>query len=201
MADPRVAPRAVQRRDAGGAARRPAARRLPRKPEADQRTGRPVTGFVWRHQNADGNSTGTRVGDDPLLVINFAVWESIESLFEYTYHSDHVEVFRRRREWFQDHFGQHYLAMWWVAGGAHPDGRGGGGAVGAPEGARADAICLHDEAAVPGSRRRRPRRQPTERSRGQSSFGNFVCSALLSDSAGLRYVRLRAQLGTQRSRA
>jgi Domain of unknown function (DUF3291) len=77
-------------------------------------------GFVWRHQNADGNSTGTRVGDDPLVVINFSVWESIESLFEYTYHSDHVEVFRRRRDWFKDHFGQHYLAMWWVQAGHIP---------------------------------------------------------------------------------
>ena len=77
-------------------------------------------GFVWRHQNADGNSTGTRVGDDPLVVINFSVWESVEQLFEYTYHSDHVEVFRRRREWFQDHFGQHYLAMWWIPAGTIP---------------------------------------------------------------------------------
>lgn len=77
-------------------------------------------GFVWRHQNADGNSTGTRVGDDPLVVINFTVWESIEALFEYTYHSDHVEVFRRRREWFEDHGGRHYLAMWWIPAGHIP---------------------------------------------------------------------------------
>lgn len=78
------------------------------------------SGFVWRHQNADGNSTGTRVGDNPLVVINYTVWESIESLFEYTYHSDHVEVFRRRREWFEDHRGQHYLAMWWIPAGHIP---------------------------------------------------------------------------------
>lgn len=77
-------------------------------------------GFIWRHQNADGNSTGTRVGDDPLVVINFTVWESIEALFEYTYHSDHVEVYRRRRDWFHDHGGQHYLAMWWVLAGHIP---------------------------------------------------------------------------------
>jgi hypothetical protein len=77
-------------------------------------------GFVWRHQNADGNSTGTRVGTDPLVVINFTVWESIEALFEYTYHSDHVEVFRRRRDWFEDHGGQHYLAMWWIPAGHVP---------------------------------------------------------------------------------
>lgn len=76
-------------------------------------------GFVWRHQNADGNSTGTRVGDDPLVVINFTVWESIEALFEYTYHSDHVEMFRRRREWFEEHDGP-YLVFWWVAAGHIP---------------------------------------------------------------------------------
>jgi hypothetical protein len=77
-------------------------------------------GFVWRHQNADGNSTGTRVGDDPLVVINFTVWESIEALFEYTYHSDHVEVFRRRRDWFEDHGGQPYLVFWWIRAGHIP---------------------------------------------------------------------------------
>jgi hypothetical protein len=77
-------------------------------------------GFVWRHQNADGTSTSTRVGDDPLVVINYTVWESIESLFEYTYHSDHVEVFRKRRDWFEDHGGVHYLAMWWLPAGHIP---------------------------------------------------------------------------------
>lgn len=77
-------------------------------------------GFVWRHQDANGNSTGTRVGDDPLVVINFTVWESIEALFEYTYHSDHVEVYRRRRDWFEDHGGQPYLVMWWIPAGHIP---------------------------------------------------------------------------------
>jgi hypothetical protein len=77
-------------------------------------------GFVWRHKNDDGNSTATRVyPDDPLVVINFTVWESIEALFEYTYHSDHVEVFRRRREWFDEHEGA-YLVMWWIPAGHIP---------------------------------------------------------------------------------
>lgn len=77
-------------------------------------------GFVWRHQNADGNSTGTRVGDDPMVVINYTVWESLESLFEYAYHSDHVEVFRKRRDWFEDHAGAPYLVLWWIAAGHIP---------------------------------------------------------------------------------
>ena len=32
-------------------------------------------GFVWRHQTADGNSTAIRVRGDPMIIINFSVWE------------------------------------------------------------------------------------------------------------------------------
>ena len=88
--------------------------------EAINRLGDASAGFVWRHQNADGNSTGTRVGDDPLVVINFTVWESVEALFEYTYHSGHVEVYRRRREWFEDHGGAAYAVLWWIPAGHVP---------------------------------------------------------------------------------
>ena len=88
--------------------------------EAINQLGDRSPGFVWRHQNADGNSTGTRVGDDPLVVINFTVWESVEALFEYTYRSGHVEVYRRRREWFEDHAGAAYAVLWWVPAGHVP---------------------------------------------------------------------------------
>ena len=70
-------------------------------------------GFVWRHQDENGNSTGTRVRDDPLIVINFTVWESIEALFEYAYRSDHVEMYRRRREWFELQR-EAPLVLWWI---------------------------------------------------------------------------------------
>lgn len=56
-------------------------------------------GFVWRLQTEDGTSTSVRVGDDPLVVVNFTLWQSIESLFEFTYRSAHAGVYRRR-EWF-----------------------------------------------------------------------------------------------------
>jgi hypothetical protein len=76
-------------------------------------------GFVWRHQTHEGNSTAIRVRGDPMIVINFSVWEDIDSLFEYTYHTDHVEVFRRRREWFDPH-DTYYLVLWWVPAGHEP---------------------------------------------------------------------------------
>ena len=76
-------------------------------------------GFVWRHQTEDGNSTSVRPRDDTSIIINFTVWESVESLFEFTYHSDHVEVYRKRRKWFE-HVEWAYLALWWIPAGHIP---------------------------------------------------------------------------------
>lgn len=76
-------------------------------------------GFVWRHQTAEGNSTSIRVRGDPMIIINFSVWEDVESLFEYAYHSAHVEIFRRRREFFEEHL-QPYAVLWWVPEGHEP---------------------------------------------------------------------------------
>lgn len=76
-------------------------------------------GFVWRFVVADDNSTSLRVRGDDMMVVNFTVWESIDALFEFTYRSDHAEVYRRRREWF-DHLGYPYLVLWWVPAGHIP---------------------------------------------------------------------------------
>ena len=76
-------------------------------------------GFVWRHQTEDGNSTSVRVRGDPMIIINFTVWESIESLFEFAYRSGHVEFYRRRREWFEPPSEAH-LVLWWIPAGHIP---------------------------------------------------------------------------------
>ena len=55
-------------------------------------------GFVWRHQTEEGDSTAIRPYDDDQIIINFSVWTDVESLHAYTYRSDDVRVFRRRRE-------------------------------------------------------------------------------------------------------
>lgn len=83
------------------------------------RLGDESAGFVWRHQTEDGNSTAIRVRDDPMIIINFSVWESIEALFEYAYYSKHVEMFRRRLEFFE-HMELPYLVLWWVPAGHEP---------------------------------------------------------------------------------
>ncbi len=76
-------------------------------------------GFVWRHQTDDGDSTAVRPYDDDQIIINFSVWKDVQSLHDYTYKSDHVNVFRRRREWFERNLEAH-LVMWWVPAGHIP---------------------------------------------------------------------------------
>ena len=76
-------------------------------------------GFVWRLQTDDGTSTSVRVRDDDLIIVNFTLWESAEALFEFTYRSEHVEMYRRRREWFEAPT-EAYLVLWWVPAGHIP---------------------------------------------------------------------------------
>ena len=82
--------------------------------------GHDAPGFVWQLLNEDGNSTTFHLFDDPEIVVNFTVWESIETLFEFTYKSQHVEFFRRRHEWFEKVEGLPSLTMWWIPAGHIP---------------------------------------------------------------------------------
>ena len=76
-------------------------------------------GFVWRLQTEDGNATSIHAFDDPMLLVNMSVWESIEALHEYVYRSDHRELLRSRAAWFERHEGP-YQVLWWVPAGHIP---------------------------------------------------------------------------------
>ena len=76
-------------------------------------------GFVWRLQDESGDATSLRVFDDDTILINMSVWESIDPLFEFVYKTQHVDYFRRRRQWFE-RFGRPYLALWWIPAGTLP---------------------------------------------------------------------------------
>ena len=79
-------------------------------------------GFVWRH-TADGSDDSTSLRlypDDPLVVINMSLWESIDALHEFTYRSDHGPMYAARHTWFEPMDG-HSLVLWWVAAGYIPD--------------------------------------------------------------------------------
>ena len=76
-------------------------------------------GFVWRLQTEDGDSTAIRVFDDPLIIFNMSVWESMEALHDYVYRSDHQEPLRKRRDWFE-RSDTPSLVLWWVLIGHTP---------------------------------------------------------------------------------
>ena len=78
------------------------------------------SGFVWRLKSEEGDATSISAFDDPQLLINLSVWESIESLREYAYRSAHSTIMRRRAEWF-DRMDQAHLALWWTPVGQVPD--------------------------------------------------------------------------------
>ena len=76
-------------------------------------------GFVWRLQSASGNATDIAYNDDPFIMVNMSVWESLEALREYAYKSDHMKVFRERAKWFVKMDKPHYC-LWWVPAGHIP---------------------------------------------------------------------------------
>ncbi|MEU5867727.1 MULTISPECIES: DUF3291 domain-containing protein [unclassified Nonomuraea] len=77
-------------------------------------------GFVWRMKESESDPTATVVHDfGDHLLINFSVWESLQTLWDFTYRSVHLGVLRRRREWFL-RVAEPYMVMWWVPEGHIP---------------------------------------------------------------------------------
>ena len=77
-------------------------------------------GFVWRLQTEDGDATAIRAFDDDRIIVNLTVWESVEALGEFVFRSGgHLDVLRRRREWFEK-MATAYVAMWWIPAGTIP---------------------------------------------------------------------------------
>ncbi len=75
-------------------------------------------GFIWRLQNEDKDEAVSVFQDDS-LVINMSVWENLDVLFNYTYNSGHIEVFKRKKEWFSKMKMMH-MAFWYVPIGYEP---------------------------------------------------------------------------------
>ena len=75
---------------------------------------------MWRLQTEQGDATGIRPFGNENMLVNMSVWRDLESLSRYVYNSAHVEIMRRRREWFE-HMDEAHLVLWWVARGHRPD--------------------------------------------------------------------------------
>ena len=76
-------------------------------------------GFVWRLQTDAGDATAVRPFADQNVIVNLSVWQDLESLRRYVYESGHLDVLRRRREWFE-HPKEAFQVLWWVPKGHRP---------------------------------------------------------------------------------
>ncbi|MEP7001036.1 MAG: DUF3291 domain-containing protein [bacterium] len=76
-------------------------------------------GFVWRLKTEDGNAVAVRPYEDDRIIVNLSVWESPETLHDYVYKTAHVEILRRRREWFS-RMTEAFMTLWWVPVGHLP---------------------------------------------------------------------------------
>ena len=76
-------------------------------------------GFVWRLQGDGDSAVDVKAYDDPNVIINMSVWESLEHLAAFAYRNrDHRAIMRRRREWFE--VMEISLALWWIEAGTTP---------------------------------------------------------------------------------
>lgn len=75
-------------------------------------------GFEWRLQDEQGDATAIRpFGDD--VIVNMSVWRNVAALRDFAFKSAHVEIMRRRREWF-DRMADAFAVLWWVPEGHRP---------------------------------------------------------------------------------
>ena len=70
-------------------------------------------GFVWRLKEESGNATQIHFNDDPRVIVNMSVWETVEDLIAFAYKSVHREVMSKRSSWFEK-MNAPYQALWYV---------------------------------------------------------------------------------------
>lgn len=76
-------------------------------------------GFIWRLQTEFGDATDIQAFDDPQMIVNMSVWDSMQSLKSYVYSGEHLAAVKRRAEWFHRIRTPH-LALWWISEGHVP---------------------------------------------------------------------------------
>lgn len=76
-------------------------------------------GFIWRLKDDAGDATSIRAFDDPDMLINMSVWRDLQSLRAFVYRSSHLELVRKRAQWFESP-AEVYQALWWSPAGELP---------------------------------------------------------------------------------
>ena len=76
-------------------------------------------GFVWKYATEMGGVVQDDVDEDPRMLINLTVWQSVETLRHFVFNTLHKHFLARKAEWFTPLDRAHFV-MWWVAEGHRP---------------------------------------------------------------------------------
>ena len=77
-------------------------------------------GYIWRLTDEGGdNSYSMQLFDSDFIITNMSIWKDKESLFDFVYNTSHVEIFKRRKEWFSKMPVMH-MVLWYVEEGHIP---------------------------------------------------------------------------------
>jgi Domain of unknown function (DUF3291) len=76
-------------------------------------------GFIWRlKSDGSNNATDLRFGDEDYSV-NMSVWKDAKALENYVFKTAHVQIYKKRTEWFEL-MGKPHMVFWWVPEGYIP---------------------------------------------------------------------------------
>lgn len=76
-------------------------------------------GFIWRLKDDSNNATSIKIYNDDSLIVNMSVWQNADTLMDFVYRSDHVDILKRSREWFSKMKEMH-MVLWHVPAGHTP---------------------------------------------------------------------------------
>lgn len=77
-------------------------------------------GFVWRLKDESNNATALRPFDDPDMLVNMSVWESVEDLERFVWATVHKQFYNRKGAWFEKLAEPHFV-MWPISARHIPD--------------------------------------------------------------------------------
>jgi len=78
-----------------------------------------MPGFIWLLRDDCGDATAIQAFDDPSLIVNMSVWDSVEALEKFVWQTVHASIYRRKTGWFEPMDTPHF-AMWWIEEGHIP---------------------------------------------------------------------------------
>jgi hypothetical protein len=76
-------------------------------------------GFVWRMIEDEENPADYTVFEEPGYLVNMSVWQSLEHLVNFVRSEIHLDVMKRRKQWFESS-DEASMVLWWVQAGHLP---------------------------------------------------------------------------------